>query len=210
MGLFTKAKQPGRVAALGSQCRREQVLDAALAITVEHGVAAATFGAISTRLNVTRPVVYACFADRGEVITALLEREAAYLHDAFAGSLYADRRDSPEAAFINGYQSLLRVVEARPQSWRFIFWANPDPLVAGELTRVRARIGDVVSARLRPELTARWSMVDAEAKLPVVVELLMASSEAAVRSLLDTANTWTADELGELYGRMMCGAVSVA
>jgi AcrR family transcriptional regulator len=205
-------KRRGRAAHLGPERRRPQVLDAALAITFEQGVGDVTIGAIAERLKVTRPVVYACFADRVQIITALLERETATLRDALVESLHSARGDSPEAAFTAGYQSLLRVVESRPESWRFVFSSTPDRAVANRFTQVRAQLGDVTATLLRPVLTKRWSMPESEAdaKLPVLVELLLSSSEAAVRSLLDTTNTWTVEELGELYGRMMCSAVSVA
>lgn len=206
------AKRRGRAAHLGPERRRPQVLDAALAITFEQGVSDVTVGAIAERLRVTRPVVYACFADRVQIISALLERETAALRDALIESLHSARGDSPEAAFTAGYQSLLRVVESRPESWRFVFSSTPDRAVASRFTQVRAQLGEVTATLLRPVLIKRWSMPEAEAdaKLPVMVELLLSSSEAAVRSLLDAANVWTVDELGELYGRMMCAAVSVA
>jgi hypothetical protein len=55
----------------------------------------------------------------------------------------------------------------------------------------------VASARLRPEFTTKWSIVDADAKLAVVIELVMSSSEAAARSLLDAGNAWTARNSAE-------------
>ena len=64
-----------RAAHLGPERRRPQVLDAALAIAIERGVPAVTIGAVAERLDVTRPVVYSCFADRVELLHALLDRE---------------------------------------------------------------------------------------------------------------------------------------
>jgi AcrR family transcriptional regulator len=210
MGTAVKTRRRSRAAHLGPERRRPQVLDAALAITFEQGVSEVTIGAVAQRLNVTRPVVYACFADRIQLISALLERETAVLRDALVEALHSARGDTPEAAFTTGFQSLLRVVQARPQSWRFVFFATPDPAVASRFARVRAQLGDATSAWLRPVLEKWWSMADADTKLPVLVELLMSSSEAAVRSLLDDANPWSADDLGELYGRMMCHAFAAA
>jgi AcrR family transcriptional regulator len=197
---------------LGPHRRRPQILDAALEITAEHGVGAVTVGAIAERLNVTRPVIYSCFAHRVEVIASLLQRETGRLADAVVDSLHAARGDTPEVAFVTGFQSLLNVVQERPRSWRFLFFAAPDPAVASRFTRVRAQLCEAVAARLRPALTTWWSMTDAAADnaLPVLVEHVMSSCEAAVRSLLDEAGTWSADELAELYGRMVYRALSVA
>lgn len=186
------------------------MLDAALAITVEHGVGQVTVGAIADRLNVTRPVVYACFADRVEIITALLERETEALRGALVAALEAARGEKRQSAFVAGYQSLLRCVAERPDSWRVVFSAGPDPAVAGRFVRVRTQMADLTAAMIGPALTRWWHIDNADAKLPVLIEFFISSCEAAVRSLLDTATPWGADELGELYGRMMYTAFSSA
>lgn len=206
----SSAAPRGRAAHLGPERRRPQVLDAALAITVEQGVAQVTIGSIADRLGVTRPVIYACFDDRVALITALLERETAALSEALVVALKSARGEEPEAAFINGYRSLLRAVAERPNSWRVIFSASPDPAVAGRFTRVRAQLGEAAAASIGPVLTRWWGITDAEAKLPILVEFLMSSCEAAVRSLLDDDNPWGVDDLGELYGRIVCTAFSAA
>lgn len=199
-----------RAAHLGPERRRPQVLDAALAITVEEGVAAVTIGSIADRLHVTRPVIYACFADRVELVTALLERETATLRDALIAALHSARGDTPEEAFVAGFQALLRVVAERPDSWRVLFFAQPDRAVADRFVSVRAQLAEATSASIEPVLTRWWHVDDPDAKLPVLVEFLMSSCEAAVRSLLDPSNPWGADELGQLYGRMVCSAFSAA
>lgn len=200
----------GRARHLGPERRRPQVLDAALAITVEQGVGQVTVGSIADRLQVTRPVIYACFADRVEIITALLERETAALHDALIAALEAGRGEKRESAFITGFQSLLRAVAERPDSWRVVFSAGPDLAVAGRFLRVRTQMAETAAAMIGPVLTRWWKITDADAKLPVLIEFFVSSCEAAVRSLLDTSNPWGADDLGELYGRMIYTAFSTA
>ena len=51
---------------LGPERRRPQVLDTALEIAAEHGVANVTMALVAERMEVTRPVVYACYSGRGE------------------------------------------------------------------------------------------------------------------------------------------------
>jgi AcrR family transcriptional regulator len=200
----------GRAAHLGPERRRPQVLDAALAIAVEQGVAQVTIGAIADGLGVTRPVIYACFDDRVALITALLERETAALSETLIASLHSARGEDPQSAFVNGYQSLLRAVAERPNSWRVVFSAGPDPAVAERFTRVRAQLSEVTAAWIGPVLTRWWGIADPDAKLPILVEFFMSTCEAAVRSLLDDTNPWGAEDLGELYGRMVCTAFSAA
>ncbi|MPY79650.1 MAG: TetR family transcriptional regulator [Actinophytocola sp.] len=199
-----------RAAHLGPERRRPQVLDAALAIAVESGVGAVTIGAVADRLGVTRPVVYSCFRDRVALIAALVEREADRLLASALAALHSARGDDPEAVFVRGYRAFLDVVADWPDAWRLLFSAAPDPAVADQFQRARLVMADSATRWLRPALTAWWDVADLERKLPVLVELFMSSCEAAARSLLDHPDDWTTQELGELYGRMICRAVSVA
>jgi AcrR family transcriptional regulator len=195
---------------LGPERRRPQVLDAALAITVEQGVGQVTVGSIAERLQVTRPVIYACFADRVEIITALLERETEALQGALISALDAARGEKRQSAFIVGFQSMLQAVAERPDSWRVVFSAGPDPAVKGRFLRVRAQMAEATAAMLAPALTRWWGIVDSDTKLPALIEFFLSSCEAAVRCLLDTSNPLGADDLGELYGRMIYTAFSAA
>jgi AcrR family transcriptional regulator len=209
MPVLSKRAPRSRAAHLGPDRRRPQVLDAALAIAVEQGVGEVTIGAIATRLKVTRPVVYACFADRIDILSALLKRETAALREGLVESLYSAQGDTPEDAFVAGFQALLRVVTNRPDSWRMLF-ATPDAAVADRFTRVRGQLSEAAAAWIGPVLTKWWSMDDTEAKLPILVEFLVSSSVAAARSLLDPDTTYDAEELGRLYGRMVCQAFAAA
>jgi AcrR family transcriptional regulator len=209
MPVLSKRAPRARAAHLGPDRRRPQVLDAALAIAVEQGVGEVTIGAIAKRLKVTRPVVYACFADRIDILSALLKRETAALREGLVESLYSAQGDTPEDAFVAGFQALLRVVTNRPNSWRVLF-ATPDAAVADRFTRVRGQLADAAAAWIRPVLTKWWSMADTEEKLPILVEFLVSSSVAAARSLLDPDTAYDADELGQLYGRMVCQAFAAA
>ena len=186
---------------LGPERRRPQVLDTALALALERGVAAVSMAAIAERLGVTRPVVYACFTDRTELLHALLDREEQrLLHDVLAALPQEPERVGPEARFVRGFQALLTTVAARPDSWRVVFAAEPDPAVAGRFARARGLVADQARAQIRPALE-HWGTADLERKLPVLVEQFMSSCEGAVRSLLDPSSDWTPHDLGELVGR---------
>jgi AcrR family transcriptional regulator len=207
---LAKTKPRGRAAHLGPERRRPKVLDAALEIAVEQGVGEVTIGAIADRLRVTRPVVYACYADRVEIITALLERETSYLRKALVEALRTARGGDPETAFIDGFGALLNVVTGLSSSWRVVFWAQPDPAVVDRFQLVRAEIAGSAARWIGPALTAWWDFADLDTKLPVLIEFFMSSCEAAVRTLLDTTNTWNADDLAAMYGRMVCQAFHAA
>lgn len=196
-----------RAAHLGPERRRPQVLDAALDIALESGVGAVTLVAVAQRLKVTRPVVYSCFDNREALIQSLLKREEDRLLESVLAALHSARGDDPEAAFIQGYQALLRAVAEYPKSWQLVFLSNADPTVAARFAAARRLVAESALRWLRPVLTRWWGMSDVDHKLPVLVELFMSSCEAAMRVFLTPSNTWSADELGEFFGCAMCRAL---
>src|SRR4051812_2953558 len=64
--------------------RREQILDVAAAIVRTQGVHAVTMERVAAEAKVSKPVVYAHFANTTEVVSALLEREERTLDAAVA------------------------------------------------------------------------------------------------------------------------------
>jgi AcrR family transcriptional regulator len=205
-----KAVRRGRAAHLGPERRRPQVLDAALAIAAARGTASVTIGSIAEQLGVTRPVVYSCFADRVDILDALIKREQESLLEGLLGALHAARGDDPEAAFITGFQGLLRFVEARPDTWRLIFSASPDPAVADMFATARHALAARAAKWIAPAMIGWWQTEDLDQKLPVLIEFFVSASEAAARTLLDPENTWTTEALADFYGRIVCGSFRVA
>ena len=64
--------------------RRDALLTAAAAILAERSVDAVTMEAVAERAGVSRPLVYKHFANRGELLAAVYQREAAVLHAELA------------------------------------------------------------------------------------------------------------------------------
>lgn len=102
--------------------RREQLLDAALDIIAEDGHAGASMEAVARRAGVTKPVVYGVFADRGELLRALLEREEqralAQLSEVVPSGV--EPGADPEAVLLDGIGVFLRSVAEHPRRWRMI------------------------------------------------------------------------------------------
>ena len=153
-----------RAAHLGPERRRPQVLDAALAITATSGVAAVTIGSVAERLGVTRPVVYSCFADRVELIKALVNRERDLMLEGLLEALHTARGDYPQAAFVDGFSALLSVVEARPDTWRLIFAANPDSAVAEMIATARETLAASSTRWIGPAMETWWATADLDRK----------------------------------------------
>ncbi|UGT40867.1 TetR family transcriptional regulator [Nocardia yamanashiensis] len=198
MGTDSAVRPRQRARHLGPERRRPQVLDTALQIAVEDGIAAVTIAAVADRMKVTRPVVYACFADRVELLEALIRREEDYLVSGVLDALPRRRVEADEEVFVEGFRALLHATTARPDTWRLLY-GNPDPAVQDSFGKGRKLAVERCTRRLRPTLKA-WGTEDAERKLPALVELWVSAGEGAVRTLLNDPGDWTPDTLGEFVG----------
>lgn len=197
-GATVKPKR-SRAQHLGPQRRRPQVLDTALAIAAEHGVEHVTMGAVAERMRVTRPVVYACFAGRGELLSALLERESATMLHAVMAAFPTPRSGDVQGMFVDGFSAFLRTVATRPRSWRIMFAAHDDAELARTWEHGRRQVAEQVAAVLRPLLEPR-RIADLDEKLPVLVELFMAMGEAAARMALQPDPRPDVERLAEIVG----------
>jgi AcrR family transcriptional regulator len=200
-----------RAAHLGPERRRPQVLDAALALFLEHGYDGASMQAVADRAGVTKPVVYACFASKDELFRALLAREEerilGEIQSAFRGADLSD----PEATLIEGYTGFLGAVASSPDVYRLIFLgegggnmavahriqrgrqAQIDQLARLAQTWLEARDGDAPKAEI--ERTAR-----------LLGYAIAGLAESGARLLLSEPESWTAETLGRELGRLAASA----
>jgi AcrR family transcriptional regulator len=156
--------------------------------------------AVAERMEVTRPVVYACYAGRGELLSALLERERSWALSNMLAMLPPQRTGSIQQMFVDGFSTLLSSVRERPASWRIIVAADPDPALTADIARCRAQIAERVSTVMRP-LMERWQVRDIDRALPVLTEVFLTICETAVRMMLDAQQNWAPDDLADIVGR---------
>lgn len=210
MSVGNTRKERPRAAHLGPERRRPQVLDAALKIAVQRGPHAVSMEAVAQQMNVTKPVVYACFGSREELLEALLTREEQRLFSAVVAALPAQPSfDKPERLLIEGFQALLSGAASHADSWQLVFAASPDPAVADRYKQARALVAKQVGVLMAPGLQA-WGVKDIPRKLPVLVEFFMSAGDGAVRTLIGGQGNWSPDELGALVGRVVYGALRKA
>ncbi|MGH3726966.1 MAG: TetR/AcrR family transcriptional regulator [Mycobacterium sp.] len=176
------------------------MLDTALRITAEQGVANVTMAAIATRMGVTRPVVYACYNGRGEVLTQLLERETHLSLTSLRAILPPARTGSIEQMFVDGFGALLTDVTERPASWQIIVAAQADPVLAEAITQGRAQVRAQICEVMRP-LLQRWQVRNIDFVLPPLMDVLLSISEGAIRLMLGPEQRWSATDLAEIVGR---------
>ena len=210
MSVGKSVRERVRAAHLGPERRRPQVLDAALKIAVERGSHAVSMEAVAQGMGVTKPVVYACFASREELLTALLAREEQRLFGGVIAALpERPSFDKPERLLVEGFQALLKGVASHADSWQLVFAANPDAAVADRYKQARALVAKQVGTLMAPGLRA-WGVKEVPRKLPVLVEFFMSAGDGAVRTLVSGEGGWSADELGALVGRIVYGALRKA
>lgn len=191
---------------LGPERRRPQVLDTALEIAAHQGLADVTMGNIANRLGVTRPVVYACYPGRGEVLAALLDRETDVVLASLLELLPPQRTGSIEQLFVDGFRALHKTVRERPASWRIMFGADPDPVLTTAIARGRERVRGQLATVMRP-LLQRWQVAELDATLPMLVEVFLAICEAAVRKMLDSDDPDDQGLLADTFGKAAYRAV---
>lgn len=185
---------------LGPDRRRPQVLDTALEIAAQQGLADVTMGNIARRMGVTRPVVYACYPGRGEVLAALLDRETDAVLASLLDLLPPERTGSIEQLFVDGFRALHSTVRERPDSWRIMFGADPDPVLTAAIVAGRERIRGQLATAMRP-LLQRWEVADIDVTLPMLVEVFLAICETAVRKMLDDKDAADAALIAETFGK---------
>jgi AcrR family transcriptional regulator len=101
--------------------RREQLIDAALAVILEEGYSGVSIEAIAREAGVTRPVVYDHFPNLGRLLHALVEREETISLRQLEQVVPDDPGDhEPGDLLADGVKRFLEAVAARPATWRII------------------------------------------------------------------------------------------
>ncbi|MGZ0148361.1 TetR/AcrR family transcriptional regulator [Kribbella sp. WER1] len=199
------AEKRRRAPHLGPERRRPLILDAALEVFAGGGYAATTMQAVADAAGVTKPVVYDCFANRDELLLALLAREEQHLVITIVGALPPDPSvGTPEEHVRDGLTAFLTAVAKQPQSWRIVFGAQygAAPAIAA---RVRAARAFLVESLRLTLLKALPDVTDPDANLPVLAELLASMTETCARMLVNDATDRTPAELARTVSRVVAG-----
>ncbi|WP_280261752.1 TetR/AcrR family transcriptional regulator [Nocardia wallacei] len=102
--------------------RREQLLDAALAVVGRDGLANLTMQAVAKQAGVAKPVLYAMYPTAPELIAALLHREhtrgMAQVFDALPPQDFHE--SDPDQEYLAAVMTFLGAVAAAPHRWRLI------------------------------------------------------------------------------------------
>ena len=163
--------------------RREQLIDAALSVILEHGYGGVSIEAIAREAGVTRPVVYDHFPNLPQLLHALVEREERYSLAQLDQVVPPVPRDGdqtdPVEVLSVAVRRFLDAVMERPTTWRLILLPlEGTPTLVREHVEInRARIVERIEAFVR-------SAID-QGQLPADLDVELASK--AIRDLGEDA-----------------------
>jgi AcrR family transcriptional regulator len=104
--------------------RHAGLLEVALGIALDRGFHAVTVDGVARAAGVTRPVVYGLFADRAEILTALVaaaeQRALAQLLPALPAVPGPEDYVDPDALLVDGITAYLSAVRDDPATWRVV------------------------------------------------------------------------------------------
>jgi len=181
------------------------ILEAALQVFSANGYAGTTMQSVADAAGVTKPVVYDCFANRDELLLALLAREEQHLVTSIVSALPADPSvGTPVEHVLDGLTAFLTTAATNPQSWRIVFGAQygAAPVVA---ERVRAARAFLVEGLRLTLLKSLPGVTDPEANLPVLAELLASMTEACARMLVVDGTDRSPAELATVVSQVVGG-----
>jgi AcrR family transcriptional regulator len=151
---------------MNAEARREHLLDVAKQLVAGHGFHALSIEAVARAAGITRPIVYRHFADLGELLEALVDRETTRALAQLRSFLPADLGDDddPRPGLLAALDGYLRAVRDDPVTWRLVLMppeGAPGLLgerIAAGRAAVVAQLAESVGPRAGspdPELTAR-------------------------------------------------------
>ncbi|HEY3558705.1 MAG TPA: TetR/AcrR family transcriptional regulator [Kribbella sp.] len=190
---------------LGPERRRPLILDAALEVFAAKGYAGTTMQSVADAAGVTKPVVYDCFANRDDLLLALLAREEQHLVISIVAALPADPTvGTPAEHVLDGVTGFLTAVQKNPQSWRIVFGAQygAAPVVSERVRAARAFLVESLRLTMTKSLPG---VTDPDANLPVLAELLASMIEACARMLANDATDRTPAELARTVSQVVGG-----
>lgn len=190
---------------LGPERRRPLILDAALEVFATNGYPGTTMQSVADAAGVTKPVVYDCFANRDELLLALLAREEQHLVVTIVAALPADPSvGTPEEHVLEGLTAFFTEVTKQPQSWRIVFGAQygAAPVVTERVRAARAFLVESLRLTLVKSLPG---VTDPDANLPVLAELLASMTESCARMLAGNETDRTPADLARTVSQVVAG-----
>lgn len=178
---------------MSATARREQLLDVATELSVDHGFHAVTVEAVARRAGITRAVIYQHFADLQGLLEAVVDRETSRALAQVSETALPDLSGGdPQELMLESLDAYLRAVCDHPTTWRLVLMP---PEGAPEVLRHRIEQGRRTSRAqlaqaVRPALRGE-NASDAE----LTASLLSAISDDYARLVLTDPDRYPPERL---------------
>lgn len=131
--------------------RRQQLLDAALALFSRHGFHGTSMDDIAETAGVTKPILYQHFASKRDLILQLLADLGTQLDHQISSSTTS--AESPRQQVEDGFRALFKWVEANPRGFEVLFSSETrrDVEFTTEAMRVEDGIVDTITELIAVE-----------------------------------------------------------
>ena len=202
MSAPTRQRRP-YAARVPMEVRREQLMDAALAVIVREGYGGVSVDAVAKEAGVTRPVVYGAFEGLGDLLTALLDRQQVRAFGRLLAALPDDGDAHDPVALVElAIDRLVTMLREDPDTWRPILQV-PDGLPTVVLERIEAD-----RERVRTIFAGLVAGVSEQQDGPALDADLYAHAMLAVvehfgRLLLDDPDRFTTERMVEGATRLL-------
>ena len=188
--------------------REQQLLDVTQRIALDCGFHAVTVEGVARLAGVTRPVIYGLFADRGQLLAALVARAEVRARAQLLPALPAvpgpEEYLDPDALLADALTAYLSAVRADPDTWRVILL--PPEGAPGELTERLAAGRREVMRSLR-ELAA-WGLARRGGSVRDVDLLtfsMLGLAEGAARLLLHDETRYPVERFRTFTEQLLAG-----
>ena len=175
--------------------RREQLLDATLALIAEKGYESVSMEGIAREAGVTKPVVYDLFGSLADLLEALLAREEERALNQLAELMPAPGQDAdPAKLLVDGLDAFLRAVEMRPDAWRL--YLMPIEAQPGIVRATVARDRNAVAKQLAT--VVRWGVERLEVPISdvdLLVQTIIVLAEHGARMHLDDSERYSRERI---------------
>jgi AcrR family transcriptional regulator len=184
--------------------RREQLIDAALAVILEQGYSGVSIEAVARQAGVTRPVVYDHFPNLGRLLHALVEREERISLEQLEQVVPEAPDDSdPIEVLTGGVRRFLEAVASRPATWRIILLPleGTPSIVRDHVETNRARTEERIAKLVR------WAMTFPQLPDDLDVELtaraIRVLGEDAGRTLLTDPDSYSPERYEQFVRKVL-------
>ena len=185
---------------MSSPERRDQILDATLALAQERGFHSVSIDGVARAAGISRPIVYQHFGDLPGLLHALVDREGERATVQLAELLPTTVEPDPREQLVSALGAFLEAVKAEPVRWRLILLPREGApeIMRERFERERAGVTTQLAAVVGPALDSVPGAPAPDAAL--LARSLQALAEELARVVLEDPQRYPVERLLE-YAR---------